>query len=85
VTGAVLRPGKIMSNRPITALEAIMEAGGVDYAKANLKAVTVTRLEGGQFKTYTLNLKLVLDGQQTKPFYLKPSDIVKVPERFSWF
>lgn len=85
VTGAVLRPGKIMSSRPITALEAIMEAGGVDYAKANLKAVKVTRLEEGQFKTYTLNLKLALEGKETKPFYLKPSDIVKVPERFSLF
>ncbi|MGA9449921.1 MAG: polysaccharide biosynthesis/export family protein, partial [Verrucomicrobiia bacterium] len=30
VTGAVLRPGKISSDHPITALEAIMEAGGFD-------------------------------------------------------
>jgi polysaccharide biosynthesis/export protein len=85
VTGMIIRPGKIASDHPITALEAIMEAGGPDYTKANLKAVRVTRLEGGQFKTYTLNLKLVLDGKQTTPFYLKPGDIVYVPERFSWF
>ncbi len=85
VTGAVLRPGKITSNRSLSALEAIMEAGGPDYSKANLKAVTVTRLEEGRFKTYTLNLKLALDGKQVGPFPLKPSDIVKVPEKFSWF
>jgi polysaccharide export outer membrane protein len=85
VTGSVIRPGEIISDRPITALEAIMKAGGVDYTKANLRAVTVTRLEGGQFKTYTLNLKLVLEGKTSEPFYLKPSDIVKVPERFTWF
>lgn len=85
VTGAVLRPGKILSNRPITALEAIMEAGGVDYAKANLAAVKVTRNEQGNVKSYTLNLKLQLEGKQGQPFYLKPSDIIYVPERFSWF
>ena len=85
VTGAVLRPGKISSNHSLSALEAIMEAGGPDYSKANLKAVTVTRLEEGRFKTYTLNLKLALAGKPTGPFPLKPSDIVKVPEKFSWF
>lgn len=85
VTGAVIRPGKVLSNRPITALEAIMEAGGVDYTKANLKAVTVTRNEQGRVKNYTLNLKLQLEGKQSQPFYLKPSDIVYVPEKFSWF
>src|SRR5262245_38718952 len=56
VTGAVLRPGKILSDRPITALQAIMEAGGFDYAKANLKAVKVIRQEEGQAKHYTLDL-----------------------------
>jgi hypothetical protein len=34
---------------------------------------------------YTLNLKLVLQGRQGTPFYLKPADIVYVPEKFSWF
>jgi protein involved in polysaccharide export with SLBB domain len=85
VTGAVLRPGKITSDHPITALEAIMEAGGFDYTKANLKAVEVVRQEGDQTKNYTLNLKLTMEGKVNKPFYLKPSDIVYVPEKFSWF
>jgi polysaccharide export outer membrane protein len=85
VTGAVIRPGKILSNRPITALEAIMEAGGFDYTKAKLTAVTVIRHEQGGVKNCTLNLKLVLEGKQKTPFYLKPSDVVYVPEKFSWF
>ena len=85
VTGAVIRPGKILSDHPITALEAIMEAGGFDYAKANLSAVTVIRNEGGHLKNYTLNLKLVMMGRQSTPFYLKPADIVYVSEKFSWF
>jgi polysaccharide export outer membrane protein len=85
VTGAVLRPGKILSDHPISALEAIMEAGGFDYAKANLRRVVVLRQEGDQTKHYTIDLKLVLDGKSSQPFYLKPSDIVYVPERFTWF
>ena len=84
VTGMVIRPGKISSDHPITALEAIMEAGGPDYTKANLKAVRVIRHEGENPKNYTLNLKLELQGKSS-PFYLKPGDIVYVPERFSWF
>lgn len=85
VTGSVLHPGKILSNRPISALEAIMEAGGINHATANLKAVAVIRYEGERAKHYTLNLKDVLRGEAGEPFYLKPSDIVYVPEKFSWF
>ena len=85
VTGSVLHPGKILSNRPISALEAIMEAGGINHATANLKAVAIIRYEGERAKHYTLNLKDVLRGEAIKPFYLKPSDIVYVPEKFSWF
>ena len=65
VTGAVLRPGKIASDHPITALEAIMEAGGPDYTKANLKNVSVIRQEGNQTKNYNLNLKRV-DGRKER-------------------
>lgn len=85
VTGAVLRPGKILSDRPLTALEAIMEAGGFDYAKANLKKVRVIRTESGQTQHRILDLKGVLQGQQDERFTLKPADIIYVPERFSWF
>jgi len=85
VTGMVLRPGKILSDHPISALEAVMEAGGFDYTKANPKNVVVIRREGKTMKNYKLNLKAVLQGKQNEPFYLKPDDIVYVPERFSMF
>jgi len=85
VTGAVVRPGKIMSDRPITALEAIMESGGFDYSKANLKSVRVIRQEDGEMKNFKLNLKLALEGKEAKPFNLKPADIIYVPEKFTWF
>jgi polysaccharide biosynthesis/export protein len=85
VTGAVLSPHKIMSDHPITVLEAVMEAGGPDYAKANLKDVRVIRYVDGREHTYILNLKDVLKGIQMQPFYLKPFDIIYIPERFSMF
>ena len=85
VTGAVLTPHKVVSDHPLTALEAIMEAGGPDYAKANLKDVRVIRYENGRAHTYVLNMKLVMQGKQFDPFYLQQSDIVYVPERFSMF
>jgi polysaccharide export outer membrane protein len=85
VTGAVLRPGKILSDRPMTALEAIMEAGGFNYGKANLKSIRVLRTQDGRTEHYTLNLKRVLNGEEQEQFALKPADIIYVPERFNWF
>jgi len=85
VSGSVLRPGKFVSDRPITALEAIMEAGGPDYTKADLKRVVVVRQEGSHSRKYTLNLKLVMEGKGGEPFYLKPGDAIYVPEKFTWF
>jgi polysaccharide export outer membrane protein len=85
VTGCVIRPGTVSTDQPITALEAIMSAGGFDYTKANLKAVRVIRRENGTSESYTVNLKIVMQGKDNDPFYLKPDDIVYVPERFSWF
>jgi polysaccharide export outer membrane protein len=85
VTGSVLKAGRIVSDHPMTAFEAIMEAGGFDYAKANLKAVVVIRQEGDHVRKYTLNLKLVMDGKAGVPFYLKPGDTIYVPEKFTWF
>jgi polysaccharide export outer membrane protein len=85
VTGSVVRPGKILSDHPITALEAIMEAGGFDYTTADLKSVRVIRQKTNTVEHFTLNLKGVMNGNDTHQFYLQPSDIVYVPERFSFF
>jgi protein involved in polysaccharide export with SLBB domain len=85
VSGAVVKPGKVVADHPLSALEAVMEAGGFDATKADMKAVVITRQEAGQYKNYTVDLKQVLEGKQSEPFYLKPSDIVYVPEKFSWF
>ena len=85
VNGSVIHPGEILSDHPLTALEAIMKAGGFNYTAANLKAVKVIRTENGLHKNYVVNLKEVLDGKSDKSFYLQPGDIVFVPERFQMF
>ena len=85
VTGMVMHPGKILSDHPMTALEAVMEAGGFDYNTANSKDVVVIRREGKVMKNYKINLKAVLQGKQSEPFYLEPGDIIYVPERFNVF
>ncbi|HEV2694559.1 MAG TPA: polysaccharide biosynthesis/export family protein [Verrucomicrobiae bacterium] len=85
VSGAVIHPGKVLSDHPLTALEAVMEAGGYDATSANMSAVKVIRKENGKMKNYKINLQKVLDGSSDKPFYLEPGDILVVPERFQMF
>lgn len=81
VSGAVFHPGRIPMERPMTAFEAIMEAGGFDPNRAKLSAVTVVRIEAGRQKIVHLDLKRVLRGKGESPFYLKPFDIVHVPTK----
>jgi hypothetical protein len=63
----------------------VMEAGGFDYSRANLEAVRVIRNEKGRLEHYILDLRAVLEGREPRLFYLKPSDILYVPEKFNWF
>lgn len=81
VTGSVIHPGKVTAERPISVLEAVMEAGGWDNAKANIRKVVVLRNEEGQLKRFVLDLKSVIDGRSKRLFYLRPNDIVYVPEK----
>jgi len=81
VSGAVLRPGRLPMDRPLTVLDAIMEAGGFDHTRAKPSAVTVLRIENGKQRHFDLNLKRMLRGSDPTPFYLKPFDIVHVPEK----
>lgn len=85
VTGAVMRPGKLLADRPMSVMDAIMESGGFDFARANLKEVTVVRKFESKTVTYKMNMKDVLDGKDNQPFFLKPSDVIYVPQKFNWF
>ena len=85
VMGAVLKPGKMLADRPLTALEAIMEAGGFS-PNANQKNVLIIRRDKGETRNFRINLKNALQGKPgDPPFDIKPSDIIIVSERFTWF
>jgi protein involved in polysaccharide export with SLBB domain len=65
----------------MTALDAIMEAGGFDPTQAKSSAVMILRVENGQQQHYELDLKKTIKGKDSSVFYLKPYDIVHVPEK----
>ncbi len=85
VSGAVLRPGKLTVNRSVTVLEAIVEAGGFDMKRANLQKIQIVRQEKGVQRTFILDLDWDLSAPKSRPFHLRPSDIVVVPEKFIFF
>jgi polysaccharide export outer membrane protein len=85
LTGAVLKPGKLVSERHLSPMEAVIEAG-IDHTKANLKSVVIIRdLPTGKREKFKINLARQLKGEPTLPFSLEPFDIIYVPERFSWY
>ena len=79
VGGQVMRPGMIEVSGQMTALEAIMEAGGVDFKEAQVKNVVVIRHYEGTRYGYLLNMEPILEGKESRPFFLEPKDIVYVP------
>jgi len=86
VMGAVLHPGKITADHALTALEALMEAGGFDPERAQLKKVKVVRTKDGRTQTFIVNLKGVqTPGDPVEIFYLKIGDIVIVPQKLVIF
>jgi len=82
VSGEVLRPGKIPLDRPMTALEAVMEAGGFTKL-ANPKQVFIVRNQEGKSQRYVLNMKQALYGNESIPFYVRAYDVIYVKES-SW-
>jgi len=75
VSGEVLRPGKVPLERPMTALEAVMESGGFTKM-ANPRKVVLVRKEGGQHQRYVLNMSM--SGGASPPFYVRPYDMIYV-------
>jgi polysaccharide export outer membrane protein len=78
VTGAVAKPGKVVLDRPMTVLEAIMESGGFERETANLKRVNVTRLVNGKYVVSVLDLRDPAAGV----IYVQPYDMIEVPRFF---
>jgi polysaccharide biosynthesis/export protein len=80
VSGAVLKPGKIVFERPATVLEAIMEAGGFT-PQADLKRVSIIRIVKGEHQTEIFDLRPVLHGLPFRATYVSGGDVIYVPEK----
>jgi protein involved in polysaccharide export with SLBB domain len=79
VSGAVHKPGKLSFDRPTTILQVIAEVGGpTDFG--SLKKVRVIRLENGQQRVQTLDLRSAMKGGVTGAFYIRNGDIITVPQ-----
>ncbi|MDB6171071.1 MAG: polysaccharide export protein [Chthoniobacteraceae bacterium] len=79
ISGAVTRPGKIMIERPVTVLEAIMEAGGISPA-GDAKRVHLIRVVNGEHHTQVFDLSPLLSGKTSRAFYVKGGDVIYVPQ-----
>lgn len=79
VGGQVMSPGVVNMPSQMTVLEAIMQSGGFRLPDAEVRNVVVIRHEDDQRYGYSVDVKLALEGQEAKPFYLQPMDIVHVP------
>lgn len=79
VTGEVLKPGKIALDRPLTLLEAIMEAGGATLEGSLRNVLVIRNLDGKQYTQY-FDLTPAFRGKTTSSFYLRPYDMVVVSE-----
>jgi polysaccharide export outer membrane protein len=77
ISGAVGRPGKYTFEQPTTVFQAIMEAGGASEF-GTLKNVHLVRLINGQQQTQVLDLRPVMSGSSTNPYYVRDGDVVVV-------
>jgi polysaccharide export outer membrane protein len=79
VFGEVQRPGTLKFSNAMTIIDAISQAGGLTpMAKKN--AVTVTRVEDGKKRKYTVPVEDIGKGKALN-FQVRPGDVVYVPER----
>jgi protein involved in polysaccharide export with SLBB domain len=79
VGGEVKTPGVIPMPGQLTAMEAIMQAGGFNLLAAELENVVIIRYKERQRFGYMLNMKEALAGRDYQPFYLESRDIIYVP------
>jgi len=80
VGGEVLKPGVVTMPGQLTALDAIMEAGGFRLPTAEVGSVVILRRTNDTQYGYCVDLKPALKGAEIRPFYLEPQDIIYVPQ-----
>jgi polysaccharide export outer membrane protein len=80
VGGEVARPGVLAYRSPLTAMQAIVEAGG-DKPTAEMRGVMVVRKAGAETpRVMRVDLREDLDNGTSNDFALQPNDVVIVPK-----
>lgn len=79
VAGAVNKPVVVDLQGEMTALDAVLLAGGPDFKTANMRDVVIIREREGKRQGYRIDLAPSLSGELAQMFYLEPKDIVWVP------
>lgn len=83
VIGAAATPKTVSYRAGITALDVLIEAGGLSTF-ANGDGATLLRKENGVYRSYPLHLsRLVKSGDLQSNVAMMPGDIIRIPER--WF
>jgi polysaccharide export outer membrane protein len=83
VVGEAVKPQAIPYRANMTALDAMIEAGGLTKYAAGNRAVLVRR-EGGTQASYTVRLDdLLRDGDVKQNVALRPGDVLIIPQ--AWF
>ena len=80
VGGQVLKPGTVEMPGQMSLMEAIIQAGGLNYQQAEVKNIVVIRHKDNKRYAYSVNLEPVLKGEETEQFILEPKDIVYVAQ-----
>lgn len=81
VGGMVGAPGLIPIEGRLTALAAVMQAGGFLADSAKMKEVVLLRQQDGKQYARTIDLKSALKNPESDNFLLQPYDIVYVPSK----
>lgn len=83
VIGAAVTPKTVPYRAGLTALDVMIEVGGLTTFASGNKAVLI-RKENGGYRNYPLRLAdLVKSGNMSANVPLKPGDVIRIPER--WF
>ena len=84
VGGQVVRPGPVPYTSQMTVLEALMLAGGIKIIEISdrhkYRKVKLIRRQEDKWIGVELDLDTILKGTQSQMYYLKPLDIVYIPE-----
>lgn len=81
VGGEVNRPGIVPMAGSLSALEAIMDAGGFNKTSAKLRQVVIIRHNGNTWKGIKVDLSKPLQGKTIAYNELQPRDIIYVPRK----